>query len=64
MDSRTKQELNDIIYELNVITRELDDLSEGIAREFKGIGSVQCSKGIKTISDKYTIVKNQLYKIK
>lgn len=64
MDPRTKQELDEIIYELNAITKELDDLSEGMAREFKGIGTLECSKGIKTLSGKYTKVKNQLYEIK
>lgn len=64
MDPRTKQELDEIIYELNAITKELDDLSEGMAREFKGIGTLECSKGIKILSGKYTKVKNQLYEIK
>lgn len=64
MDPRTKQELDEIIYELNAITKELDDLSEGMAKEFKGIGTLECSKGIKTLSGKYTKVKNQLYEIK
>ncbi|SHJ28334.1 hypothetical protein SAMN05444401_2596 [Clostridium amylolyticum] len=64
MNPRTKQELDEIIYELNAITKELDDLSEGMAREFKGIGTLECSKGIKTLSGKYTKVKNQLYEIK
>lgn len=64
MDPRTKQELDEIIYELNAISKELDDLSEGMAREFKGIGTLECSKGIKTLSGKYTKVKNQLYEIK
>jgi len=64
VDPRTKQELDEIIYELNAITKELDDLSEGMAKEFKGIGTLECSKGIKTLSGKYTKVKNQLYEIK
>lgn len=64
MDANTKKELEDIIRELNTITKELDSIAYGIANEFKGVGSSRCAQYVKILSDKYKIVKNEIVSIK
>lgn len=63
MEEKDRQKINNIIYQLNAITRELDSLSYGIANEFEGIGASYCAKGIRTLSERYRYVKNELNKI-
>ena len=63
MKEKYKWEINDIVRELNAITRELDCMSNDITREFKGIGSSYCARGIRSLSERYRRVKNELNKI-
>lgn len=63
MKEKYKQEISDIIRELNYIARELDSLSYDMEKEFKGIGESYCAMGIRTLSARYRKVKNELNKI-
>lgn len=63
MDPQVKQKINHIIGELNSIARELDDLSNGIAREFKGIGADKCAQSLQSAAQKYRSVGHELRKI-
>ena len=64
MKPRVKSEINDIINELGAINRELEDISEGMVNEFKGIASTLCARSIKALSNRYTYAKKELSKIR
>lgn len=58
-----KHEINDIIKELNAISINLNELSHGIAQEFKGIGALHCAKSIENISHRNKKVSRELDKL-
>jgi hypothetical protein len=53
VDPKAKRKINSIIAETQSIIRELEDISNGINREFKGIGSDKCANGLHKTADKY-----------
>ncbi|EKN71483.1 hypothetical protein BABA_01240 [Neobacillus bataviensis LMG 21833] len=63
MDAQVKNKVQTIIAELNAIARELDEISQGINREFKGIGAVQCASSLQSAAGKYRAVTHELRKI-
>ncbi|MFK9090273.1 hypothetical protein [Bacillus salipaludis] len=63
MDAQVKNKVHTIIAELNALARELDEISNGINREFKGIGSVQSASSLQSAAGKYRTVINELRKI-
>lgn len=64
MDSKTRQEIDDMIYQLGNISRELDSISQGIANDFKGIGVAKCANSVSHLAGRYRKVRNELLKIK
>lgn len=63
MDPKVKNKINRIIDETRSIARELDDISQGLTREFKGIGAEKCANGLNRTAGKYRYVGNELRKI-
>ncbi|AGK55717.1 DUF1732 domain-containing protein [Bacillus sp. 1NLA3E] len=63
MDPKVKNKINSIIAQTQAIARELDDISQGLTREFKGIGAEKCASGLQKTAVKYRRVINELRKI-
>jgi hypothetical protein len=63
MDAKVKNKIDNIIAELNALARELDDISQGINREFKGIGAVKCASSLQSAAGKYRAVIHELRKM-
>ncbi|MFJ5713565.1 hypothetical protein [Neobacillus sp. NPDC093127] len=63
MDAKVKNKIDSIIAELNALARELDDISQGINREFKGIGAVNCASSLQSAAGKYRAVIHELRKM-
>ena len=60
MDAQVKNKIHTIITELNSLARELDEISQGINREFKGIGAVNCASSLQSAAGKYRQVIHEL----
>jgi hypothetical protein len=63
MDKNVQGKVASIIAEINEIARELDDISQGLGREFKGIGSVKSASSLQQAANKYRKVTYELMKI-
>lgn len=63
MDPKVKSKISRIAAEADAIARELEDISQGLSREFKGIGSVKAASGLSKSADKYRYVSSQLRRI-
>ncbi|WP_449537775.1 hypothetical protein [Ferdinandcohnia sp. Marseille-Q9671] len=63
MKPHVRQKINSIIYEINAITRELDEISNGLNHEFKGIGSVKSASSLQNAADQYRRVGHNLRRI-
>ncbi|MBM7618445.1 hypothetical protein JOC95_000287 [Bacillus tianshenii] len=63
MDPKVKSKISSIIQEISVITRELEDISNGINHEFKGIGSNYSSASLRETAQNYRNISNELRKI-
>ncbi|TCN24104.1 hypothetical protein [Mesobacillus foraminis] len=63
MDPKVKSKINRIAAESHAIARELEEIAEGIAREFKGIGVAQCSSSLQGAAQKYHRVSSELRRI-
>jgi hypothetical protein len=55
-------ERNEIIAELNKISRELELAADDL-RKYKGIGAEQCSSSLHQLSGKYQRIKHKLYQV-
>lgn len=53
MNSEFFLEINKIKRELKNITVELDDISNDVRTEFKGVGNNRCSQCVKDVSNEY-----------
>lgn len=62
MEPKVKNKINSIIAETHAIARELDNISHGLTREFKGIGAEKCANGLQKTAAKYRRVINELRK--
>lgn len=60
MDSKARNELDDIIRELNSIIGELESVSYGVRGEFEGIGNDRCADCINSVLQRYYEAKNKL----
>lgn len=60
MDTNSQYELYLIKQELQSILNELDDVANGIKRNFSNIGNEQCAACVTRVADKYRIVKRKL----
>lgn len=63
MDKNVQSKVSSIIAEINEIARELEDISQGIGREFKGIGSVNSAQSLQQAASKYRKVSHELREI-
>jgi hypothetical protein len=63
MDKNVKSKVTSIIAEINEIARELEDISQGLGREFKGIGSMKSASSLQQAANKYRNVMHELRKI-
>lgn len=63
MDRKVKNKVNSIIYDINSIVRELEDISNGLRNEFKGIGSIKSATSLQSAASQYRRVSNELRKI-
>jgi len=63
MENRERVELNNIIYEVDKIVKELDNISIGINNDFRNLGNERCARAVKEVSDHYKQVKVNLQKI-
>lgn len=63
MKPHVRRKINSIIYEINAISRELDEISNGLNREFKGIGSTKSASSLQSAADKYRRVGTDLRRI-
>lgn len=60
MSIDAKRELADIRAELSANIRELEDISLGLRRDFKGIGTENCADVIDRVISKYRTVLRKL----
>ncbi|PIB65663.1 hypothetical protein [Pseudomonas sp. 2822-17] len=63
MDQNLKMKVNEIIREINAVSRELEDISQGLTNEFKGIGANSCASNLLKASNHYQRVSNELRKL-
>lgn len=63
MDNNSKKELDSIRLELSSVIRELQDISNGIRKDFDGIDSCLCSNCINTVIAKCKKAQEQLKKL-
>lgn len=63
MDKNVQNKVASIIADINEIARELEDISQGLGREFKGIGSVKSAASLEQAANKYRKVTYELRKI-
>jgi len=63
MKRSSRNELNNIISEIQSIINELNEVANGIQSDFNGIGNEKCASVILEVADKYNYVKRQLRKI-
>lgn len=63
MDASAKNELNSIIRELGSIISALDNVSNGIRRDFKNIGNDKCADCIDRVTSYYRSAKRDLSNI-
>ena len=60
MNEISRLELEYIKKELRSIISELDSISDGIRKDFTGIGNVQCANCIDRVANQYRAVKRKL----
>ena len=60
MDAKTKKEVDSMVAELNSIIKELEDISSGVKKDFKNIGSEQCSACLNRAVGNYKSVRKKL----
>ena len=63
MDKNVQSKVASIIADINEIARELEDISQGLGREFKGIGSMRSASSLQQAANKYRKVTYELRKI-
>jgi hypothetical protein len=63
MDKNVQSKVASIIADINEIARELDDISQSLGREFKGIGSVNSASSLQQAANSYRKVMYELRKI-
>lgn len=60
MDAAAQNELYQIKRELLEVINELDDIAQGVRRDFIGIGNEQCAQCIANAAAQYRMVKRKL----
>lgn len=63
MDPKVRSKINRIAAESHAIARELEEIAQGIGREFKGIGASQCASSLQGAAQKYHSVSSELKRI-
>lgn len=64
MNQSLRTELNDCIYELNSIIRELYDVSYDITRSISGMNTKKYTRSLEKSAEKYQKAVNKLNEIK
>ncbi|WP_239617468.1 hypothetical protein [Cohnella mopanensis] len=62
MDYRASMERNEIVNDLNAISRDLEQVAEEL-RRIKGVGAEYCAEQLIQISQKYNKVRQNLYRL-
>lgn len=60
MDQSARNELNSIKWELRSIIKELESISDGVRKDFSGIGNEQCANCIDRVVNQYYVVQRKL----
>ena len=60
MDSKARNELDSIKRELNSIINELESISDGVRKDFVGIGNEKCADCIDRVVSNYYAVRRKL----
>ena len=60
MDAGARNELYAIRDELSSIIAELNDISAGVRRDFRGIGNERCAECIDRVIEQYRVVARKL----
>lgn len=60
MDAKAKQELASIKKELKSIIQELESISNGIKKDFAGIGNERCASCLNKVLRQYSYVQKKL----
>jgi hypothetical protein len=63
MDKNVQSKVAGIIADIKELARELEDISQGLGREFKGIGSMRSASSLQQAANKYRKVTYELRKI-
>ncbi|WP_251548757.1 hypothetical protein [Neobacillus muris] len=63
MEKELQIKINSLIVDIAAIARELEEISEGIGKEFKGIGAAKSASSLQMAANKYQSVINELRKI-
>lgn len=63
MDPKTRNRINSLIAEANAIARELEDISQGINHEFKGVGANQAKLSLQKVANAYRQLSNEYRKL-
>ncbi|WP_042462803.1 hypothetical protein [Neobacillus dielmonensis] len=63
MDKELQSKINSLIIDIQAVARELEEISEGIGSEFKGIGSIKSASSLQKAANKYKNVIRELRKI-
>ena len=63
MNANARTELNSIKQEVASIINELKDISQGVRRDFVGIGNDKCASCIDLVVNQYQKVYNELNNI-
>jgi hypothetical protein len=53
----------DIVIELTGIIKELEDIADGLKRDFKNIGNIYCASAVNKVAENYRVVLKQLRSI-
>jgi archaellum component FlaC len=63
MNSSAQNRLYSIKQEIQTIINELEHISDGINRDFEGIGNARCASSVNRIAEHYKHVKRKLNNI-
>lgn len=63
MDANARAELESIKRELSSIISELEDISQGIRKDFVGIGNLRCAACLDSVISNYRRARKKLYNL-
>lgn len=63
VDTGSEKIKRDIVLELISIIKELEDIADGLKRDFKSIGNIHCANAVNKVADNYRVVLKQMRSI-